>query len=44
MDHQKPAGKMCPSQQQRSAWVNLLVILFPVAPKMLQVWEEKALN
>ena len=32
---------MCPSQQQ-SAWVNLLVIVFPVAPKMVQVWEEKA--
>ena len=33
---------MCPSQQQRSAWVNLLVVVFPVAPKMVQVWEEKA--
>ena len=35
---------MCPSQQQTRAWVNLLVILFPVAPKLLQVWEEKALD
>ena len=34
----------CPSQQQRSAWVNLLVVVFPVAPKMVQVWEEKALE
>ena len=33
-----------PSQQQRSAWVNLLIIVFPVAHKMLQVWEEKALE
>ena len=33
---------ICPSQQQRSAQVNLLVIVFPVAPKMVQVWEEKA--
>ena len=33
---------ICPSQQQRSAWVNLLVVAFPMAPKMLQVWEEKA--
>ena len=32
---------ICPSQQQRSAWVNLLVVVFPVAPKMVQVWEEK---
>ena len=31
----------CPSQQQRSAWVNLLVVVFPVVPKMVQVWEEK---
>ena len=23
---------ICPSQQQRSAWVNLLVVAFPVAP------------
>ena len=35
-------GNICPSQQKRSAWVNLLVIVFPVAPKMVQVWEEKA--
>ena len=35
---------ICPSQQQRSAWVNLLVVVFPVAPKMVQVWEEKALE
>ena len=36
---------ICPSQQQRSAWVNLLVVVFSsllVAPKMVQVWEEKA--
>lgn len=33
---------ICPSQQQRSAWVNLLVIVFPVAPKMVQVWQKKA--
>ena len=33
-----------PSQQQRSAWVNLLVVSFPIAPKMVQVWEEKALE
>ena len=32
---------ICPFQQQRSAWVNLFVIAFPVAPKMVQVWEEK---
>ena len=32
---------ICPSQQQ-SARVNLLVVVFPVAPKMVQVWEEKA--
>ena len=24
-----------PSQQQRSAWVNLLVVAFPVAPQMV---------
>ena len=35
---------ICPSQQQRSARVNLLVVAFPVAPKMVQVWEEKALE
>ena len=35
---------ICPSKQQRSAWVNLLVVAFPVAPKMVQVWEEKALE
>ena len=35
---------ICSSQQQRSAWVNLLVVVFPVAPKMVQVWEEKALE
>ena len=33
-----------PSQQQRSTRVNLLVVVFPVAPKMVQVWEEKALS
>ena len=32
--------KICPSQQQTSAWVNLLVVAFPVAPKMVQVWEK----
>ena len=26
---------ICPSQQQRNAWVNLLVVVFPVAPKMV---------
>ena len=26
---------ICPSQQQRSARVNLLVVAFPVAPKMV---------
>ena len=29
-------------QEQRSARVNLLVIIFPVAYKMVQVLEEKA--
>ena len=33
---------ICPSQHQRSAWVNLLVVAFPVAPKMVWVWGEKA--
>ena len=33
---------MCPFQQQRSALVNLLVIIFPVAPKIVQVWGKKA--
>ena len=28
---------ICPSQQQRSAWVNIFVIGFPVASKMVQV-------
>ena len=32
----------CSSQQQRSAQVNLLVVVFPVAPKMVQIWEEKS--
>ena len=31
----------CLSQQQ-TAQVNLFVIIFPVAPQMVQVWEEKA--
>ena len=31
---------ICPSQQQRSDRVNLLVVAFPVASKMVQVWEE----
>ena len=35
---------ICPSQQQRSAQVNLLVVVFPVAPQMVQVWEKKALE
>ena len=38
---------ICPSQQQRSAQVNLLVVVFSsllVAPKMVQAWEEKALE
>ena len=33
---------ICPSQQQRSARVNLSVVVFPVAPKMVQIWEEKS--
>ena len=33
---------MCSSQQQRSAQVKLFVIVFPVAPTIVQVWEEKA--
>ena len=33
---------ICPSQQQRSLKVNILVIVFPVAPKMVHVWEEKS--
>ena len=33
---------ICPSQHQISARVNLLVVAFPVAPKMVQIWEEKA--
>ena len=28
---------ICPSQQQRSAQVNLLVVALPVAPKIVQV-------
>ena len=35
---------ICPSQKQRSARVNLFIIVFTVAPKMIQVWEEKALE
>ena len=31
-------GNICPFQQQRSAQVNLFIIVFPVAPKMVQVW------
>ena len=31
---------ICPSQQQRSTWVNLLVVVFPIAPKMVQVWDK----
>ena len=33
----------CLSQQQ-TAQVNLFVIIFPVAPQMVQVWEEKAMD
>ena len=37
---------ICPSQQQIMlffyARVNLSVVAFPVAPKMVQLWEEKA--
>ena len=33
---------ICPSQQQRRARVNIFVIVFPVAPKIVQAWEEKA--
>ena len=33
---------ICPSQQQRSAQVNLFVIVLPGAPKLVQIWEEKA--
>ena len=35
---------ICPSKQQRSAWLNLLIIVFHVAPKMVQAWEKKALR
>ena len=28
---------ICPSQQQRRAWVNLLVVVFPIAPKLVHV-------
>ena len=35
-------GGICPSQQQRSAQVNLFVIVFLTALKMEQVWEEKS--
>jgi len=34
---------ICPSQQQ-SAQVSIFVIVFPVAPKMVQIWGEKALE
>ena len=33
---------ICPPQQQRSVQVNLFVVVFPVACKMVWVWEEKA--
>ena len=33
---------ICPSQQQRSPQVNLFVIVFPGAPELVQIWEEKA--
>ena len=32
---------ICSSQRQ-SAQVNLFVTVFPIAPKMVQVWEEKS--
>ena len=32
-----------PSKQQ-TAQVNLFVIILPVAPQMVQIWEEKALE
>ena len=35
---------ICPSQQQKSTLVNLFVIVFPGAPKLVQIWEEKALE
>ena len=35
---------ICPSQQNRSAQVNIFIIVFPVAPKRVQAWEEKALE
>ena len=43
-DHQKLVGKYLSTPKQRSARVNLFVIVFPIAPKMVQVWEEKALE
>ena len=42
-DPQKLVGNICPSQEQ-SAQVNIFVIVFPVAPKMVQVWVEEALE
>ena len=33
-----------PSQQQRSAWVSIFVIVFPVALKMVQIQGDKALE
>ena len=35
-------GNIFPPQKQRSARLNLLVIVFCVASKIVQVWEEKA--
>ena len=32
---------ICPSQQQRSAWMNLLVVVFPVAPKWYRSWRRR---
>ena len=37
-------GNICPSQQQRHAQVNIFLIVFPVALKIVQAWEEKALE
>ena len=35
---------ICPSQQQRNAQMNRFVFVFPVAPRIVQIWEEKALE
>ena len=33
---------ICSFHQQRSPQVNLFVIVLPVAPQIVQIWEEKA--